>query len=152
MIPRDVRMEVLPDALDSVRVGAVGRQKVEDDRSPKVAQRLARHPSGVHRVVVDNEVDPPSAWMRCPEEDEQLTEEGRSLLGGARREERTGDDVESACQVVLLVLAGCDDPTLVPAQHPLPADLGVEVNVHLISVENRLAFGRAVLERANLPE
>ncbi len=31
MVACDVRVEVLPDALDTVEVGAVGRQKVQDD-------------------------------------------------------------------------------------------------------------------------
>jgi hypothetical protein len=41
MVSRDVRVEVLPDALDAVRIWAVGRQEVQDDASSKGGQGLA---------------------------------------------------------------------------------------------------------------
>jgi hypothetical protein len=55
----------------------------------------------------------------------------------------------SAGQVEFLILARRDDATLVPAQHPVAADLRVEVDVDLVGVKYRLLGARAGFELAN---
>jgi hypothetical protein len=42
--PDDVGVQVLPDALDAVGVGAVGRQEVQDDAAAEGGECLAHEP------------------------------------------------------------------------------------------------------------
>src|SRR5258708_25987861 len=41
MVARDVGVQILPDALDAVRVGAIGRQEVENDSAAERGEDLA---------------------------------------------------------------------------------------------------------------
>ncbi len=61
VVAGDVGVEVLPDALDAVRVGAVGRQEVQDDAAAELFESALRDAGGVDAVVVDDEVDPSRA-------------------------------------------------------------------------------------------
>src|SRR5271165_2980298 len=55
MIAGDVRMQVLPDALDAVGVGAVGWEEVEYYASPKSGEGLACASRLMDAVVVDDQ-------------------------------------------------------------------------------------------------
>ncbi len=54
VVAGDVGVEVLPDAFDAVRVGAAGRQEVQDDATAELVEGAAGQVSGVDGVVVDN--------------------------------------------------------------------------------------------------
>src|SRR5580658_5640188 len=57
MIASDVGVQVLPDALDAVGVGAVGGQKVEQDSAAQGVEQASNGVRLVHAVVVDDEMD-----------------------------------------------------------------------------------------------
>src|SRR6516165_7867978 len=57
MIAGDVRVPILPDALDAVRVRAVGRQEMEHDAATESGEDLAGASRLVDAIVVDDQVD-----------------------------------------------------------------------------------------------
>ena len=61
VVAGDVGVEVLPDALDAVGVGAVGRQEVEGDAVTEGLEGASGRLRRVDGVVVDDEVDSPHA-------------------------------------------------------------------------------------------
>src|SRR6201999_3863316 len=106
VVAGDVGVKVLPDALDTVRVGAVGWQEVQDDPAAELFEGALRRAGGVDAVVVDDEVDALDLGsVVLGELPQQLAEERGALVSEARRVERAGADVERAGEVELLVLA-----------------------------------------------
>src|SRR5260370_36599980 len=57
MVACDVGVQVLPDALDAVGVGAVGRQEVQDDAATEAGEGLGRETGLVDAVVVEEAGD-----------------------------------------------------------------------------------------------
>src|SRR5580658_888947 len=149
VVSRDVGVQILPDALDAVGVGAVGRQEVKDDPATEGSQSFAGRVCLVDAVVVDDEVDAARAPVATGEQPKQLTEQRGVLAGGSGDVQASGADVERPGQVELLVLARRHDAPLVTAQHPVATDLGVEVDVDLVAVEHGLFGARPRFEPAD---
>ena len=81
---------------------------------------------------------------------EQIAEQGGVLSRSTGRVQRPATNIERASQVELLVLARRDDATLLAGEHPVTADLRVEVDVDLVGVEHGLSGAGARFERADL--
>src|SRR5579883_1683590 len=81
MVAGDVGVQVLPDALDAVRVGAVGRQEVQDDAATERGEDVARAVRGVDAVVVEHEMDATGTPVAARQQPEQLAEQ-RDVLAG----------------------------------------------------------------------
>src|SRR5579871_3205538 len=77
VIAGDVGVQVLPDTLDAVGVGAVRGQEVQDDASGESGERLARAHGLVDAVVVEDQMHPASMSIAAGQQPEQLTEECR---------------------------------------------------------------------------
>src|ERR1700758_393539 len=75
MVARDVGVQVLPDALDAIVVGAVRRQEVEHDSLAESGQDLDGALGGMDAIVVHDEMDAASTPVPTSEQPEQLTEE-----------------------------------------------------------------------------
>src|SRR6202789_1854682 len=151
MVARDVGMEVLPDALDAVRVGAVRRQEVEHDAALERLEEAEGRACRVDAVVVEDDVDVPHAPpVALVQQLQEIAEQAGVLSCGARGVQHAGADIERSGQVELLVLAGGDDAALPAGEHPVAPDLRIEVDVDLVDVEYRLRGARALLQRADL--
>src|SRR5580704_11840660 len=150
MISGHIGMQVLPYALDTVEVGAVWRQEVKDDATAERLESVAGAASAVDAIVVHDQVHPACASIAAREQPEQLTEEHGVLAGCAGRVQLTRAHIERSGQVELLILAGRDDAALMTAEHPITADLGVEMNINLVAVEHGLLGARPGFEQADL--
>src|SRR5258708_15371121 len=79
VVTSHVGVQVLPDALDTVGVGAVGRQEVQHDATAESGESFAGAASLVDAVVVDDEVDAACASIVAGQQPEQLAQD-RALL------------------------------------------------------------------------
>src|SRR5579872_5761500 len=149
MIAGDVGMQVLPNALDAVRVRAIGRQEMEYDAATESGEGLAGSSRLVDAVVVDDQVDAVGVSVPARDQPEQLTEQRCILAGRAGRVQVPGAHVEGSGQVELLVVARCDDPALMATQHPIATDLRVEMDVDLVAVEHGLLGAGSRFQPAN---
>ena len=82
MIARHVGVEILPDTLDAIGIGAVGRQEMQNDAAAESLQGPLGQESRVNPVVVDDEVDAAGAAVAAGQESEQLAEERGVLARG----------------------------------------------------------------------
>src|SRR5271154_520327 len=146
VVAGDVGMEIEPDALDAVGVGAIGRQEVEHDASAQVAEQTQYSASLVHAVVVDDEMDAACARVVGREKSKQVTEQVGALFMRAGRMKLACPNVEGTREIELLVLTGRDDAPLVSPQHPVATDLRGEVDVDLVAIEHGLGGARASFE------
>src|SRR5512132_1506318 len=84
VVAGDVRVEVLPDALDGVGVGTVGRKEVEDDAAAELREDTARRVGRVDAVGVDEEVDSlHPRVVAAGEESQEIAEQRGGLSRGA---------------------------------------------------------------------
>ena len=81
VIARHVGMEVLPDALDAIVVGAVRRQKVKDYFAVQLGEVVPCELGRVDDEVVADDVDGASVRIVGDERVEQRAEERAVLLG-----------------------------------------------------------------------
>src|SRR4051812_34604305 len=123
----DVGVEVLPNTLDAVRVGAVRRQEVEQDASAQRVESAEGRACRVDGVVVEDDVDAPHVWsVALVQQFKEIAEQCGVLSRRARRVEYAGEDIERAGQIEFLVLAGGGNAALLAGEHPVAPDLRVE--------------------------
>ena len=98
VVAGDVGVKILPDALDAVRVGAVGRQEVQHDAAVEFFEGALRDAGGVDAVVIDDEVDVQVGWNRRIDRVEEFAELDRAVprMAFARRL-RTQSTTASRC-------------------------------------------------------
>src|SRR5262245_45426978 len=75
MVAGDVGVHVLPEPLDAVLLGTVGRKEVQPDSSLGTFEISLHSQAAVDREVVEDEVDDPCLWMATLEFREQRKEE-----------------------------------------------------------------------------
>jgi hypothetical protein len=134
---------IAPKTLDPVGVRAVRREEVEHYAPVEILKDTASEFAVVDLIVVDDEMNSSTAWVECCELPEKRAEELAGLAAVADPNDVSGASVECAGEVVLLVLAWGDDDALRAGQHPVSADLGIQMNVHLIGEIDGLALGAA---------
>ena len=152
MIARDVGVEVEPHALDTIVIGAIRRQEMKDDSIVERREHALGDVTLVDAVVVEDEVHATRfAISRCQSK-EQLAEEATRLRVVADDVKAAAAHVERTREVVLLVLARREDASLLTAEHPIAADLRIEMDVDFINVEHRLVVARVFFESLDLPQ
>src|SRR6266571_2360163 len=129
VVAGDIGVEVLPDTFDSVRVRTVGRQEVQDDMAAELLESAQRHCSLVNAVVVEDDVDTSSASIEDRDSSQQVAKQRSVLVGCTGADQLAGEYVQRTGKVELLVLAGREDLSLMTAQHPVTADLLVQMDV-----------------------
>src|SRR6266852_2804057 len=149
MVTSNVRMQVLPDALDAVVVRAVGRQEVQDDAIFQVGELAENDVCRVDDVIVDHQMDLPSARIARREQSQQLAKQEGILAPATGDVQFSGAHVERSSQVELLVLAGRHDSSLSAAKHPVAPDPRVQVDIDFVTVEDGLGAARASFEPAD---
>jgi len=152
MIARNIAMQILPDALDAIVIGTVRRQKVQDHFAIELGEMALRDLRRVDDEVVADDVDGPRVGVLSDERVEHGAEERAVLLGRFDPGDPASLDVPRASEIVLLILAGREHPALVAAIHPIEADLGIEMNVDFIGVENWLLVGAGAAQTQQLIE
>lgn len=138
----DIGMQVLPEALDAIVVGAIGRQEMQDDSAAELGDVALRDVARVDDVVVEDDVDVLRSRVVEQELVEQAAEEQAVLSLAVDPGELSSGRIEGASDIVLLILAGRDDHALLPVVHPVEANLRIEVDVDLVCVEDGLVLGR----------
>ena len=106
----------------------------------------------VNAVVVHDEMNASGFPIVASQPIQQLPKELAVLREVASRVDPARPHVQSAREIELLVLSWRDDLALLSRQHPVPTDLGVEVYVDLVGVQDRLALRSAGLKPTNLPQ
>jgi len=154
VVPCNVVVQVLPDPLDSIVVGAVRRQEVE--LQPLRRGRLHRQlhlMAVVDAIVVENDMDPFGVGVSLRDQLVEKIQEQQAVLPLAfdiSEPPRLG--VPRAREVALLVAPRGQDLLLLPTPHPVQSDLGIEVDVDLVEVEHDFV-GREILDQPlNLPQ
>src|SRR6266567_898006 len=146
VVAGDIGVEVLPDTFDSVRVRTVGRQEVQDDMAAELLESAQRHCSLVNAVVVEDDVDTSSASIEDRDSSQQVAKQRSVLVGCTGADQLAGEYVQRTGKVELLVLAGREDLSLMTAQHPVTADLRVQMDVDLILEDDGFGGGCAVFQ------
>ena len=151
VVTRHVVVQVFPEPLDAIVVGAVRRQEVELD--PAGCGRLQGQLNllaVMDAVVVENDVDPTSVPVRLRDEFVKEIQEQEAVLSVPFDPcELAGLGIESAGEVTLLVASRSADVLLLSGQRPLWPNLGIEVNVDFVEVHNDLARREVVNQPLN---
>src|SRR5580698_10054200 len=137
MVPGDVRVDVEPEALNPIRVGTVGWQKVKDSPVTELGKESLRLLAAVDDEVVEDEVDPTCLRVRCEHSPDQGAEKIARFRCAFTREDATGARSHRSRQVVLPVFARSQHPPLETPRHPVQPDLWVEMDVDLVRKEDR---------------
>src|SRR6266478_9085179 len=143
VIAGHVVVQILPNALDFVVIGAVGREEVQFDAGPRLRQcELSPHAT-MNLVVVQYNMNALSLWVVIQELPEHCDEQVTGLAFPLNPRETTGGWVQCPGQIAFLVLSWSEYGLLHPLQHPIAADLGIQVNVHFIKVHRHLPSRQA---------
>src|SRR5687768_6364758 len=140
-------MELAPQALDAVVLGAVGRQEVEREEIPVLSEEAADALARVDHVVVQDEVDAPRVRVQLTELLEKSQEELRVLAVGCDEPQPGAVRDEGTRHIPLLVPSRRDNDPLVTGQHPVTADAWVEMDVDLVLVEEDLITRQVPTQR-----
>ena len=105
MVARDVGVEVEPDTLDRIFVGAVRWQEVEHDFAVQALQYAPDHPAVVDDVVVDDEVDVLCSAVHGSELPRQLADQDAVLRQAVGPNQRSALCTQGASDVVLFILS-----------------------------------------------
>ena len=141
VVASHVRVQVEPDTLDPVVVRAVRWEEVKHDPVVELRQEALGLLAGVNDVIVQDEVDPLRVPVLADELPHELTEEVAGLGRPFHAGQLAGRCVEGTGDVALLVLPRGDDHASMSLGHPVASDLRVEMDVHLVLVEDRLLLG-----------
>jgi hypothetical protein len=151
VVTRHVVVQIFPEPLDAIMVGAVRRQEVE--LNPGGCGRLQGQLdllAVMDAVVVKNDVDATSVPVRLRHEFVKEIQEQEAVLPVPFDPcELAGLGIESAGEVTLLVASRSVDVLLLSGQRPLWPNLGVEMNVDFVEVHNDLARGEVVNQPLN---
>jgi len=140
MVSGDIVMEILPDPLDLVRLGAVRRQEVQLELVTELTQDCLHAGALMDNVVVEDDMDPPGA----PVGDTNGTDQVQKQPAGLAVTLYVGHPIAlwiiSTCQISLFVLSWRSYPPPPSGQHPVTPDAGVQVDVDLIKEEHYLPW------------
>ncbi len=146
VVSGDMVVELLPEALDHVRLRRVRRQEVEYDTAAEPGQVAERPSRFVNDEVVEDEVDALGAPVGTADRIDQGEEEVGVLPLGDDVDDLAAPGVQRAGHVPLHVLArGENDELLAPA-YVREADPRVEVDVGLVHVDDLVLGVGAVHE------
>lgn len=151
MVPRYVVVEVLPDSFDAIVVRAIWWQEVKLDLAGRRRlQRQLNLAAVVDAVVIENEMDLTSAAIYLRDQLVKELEEQKAVLPIAFNPGKlTGLGIQSTSEVTLLVASWREDELLLSSQRPIGSDLGIEVNVDLVDVQNDLTTSEVVDQASN---
>ena len=152
MIARDIGMEVKPELLDSIVIGIVRRQEMKLNPPLVRLDGFLRDPTGVNRVVVGDQMDPLGLGMFLRQMADELNEQKAILMVGLDPLDLARLCVEGPCQIPLGIDPGRLHGLLPSGKHPVRADLGIQIDVHLIFPERLLIVRKCVDELLNLPQ
>src|ERR1700730_1156284 len=114
MVSGDLGMQILPDALDLVVLGAVRRQRMQFDAAPRTPQRPLRQVTAVDAVVVHDHMDHLGLGVTLPQLDQQADEQPTVLLGRRHPQQLPAAGIQGPGQVTLAVLPGRTHLLLLP--------------------------------------
>jgi hypothetical protein len=152
MVAGHVVVKLLPEVLDSIVLRTVRREEVLFEN---IAERLEGDQgplTGVDDEVVEDEVDALGPRINLPQLTEELDKEITVLLLRRNPDDLTGLGVERPSDVPLLVDSRRQDRLLGTAQHPIPADLRVEVDVGLVHVEGFFPTAQILQHTVDSPQ
>ena len=152
MVPGHVVMKLLPEVLDSVVLRTVRWEEV-------LLENIAERPDGdlgslgrVNDEVVEDEVDARRPRINLSQLAEELDEEIAVFLFRRDPDELPSLGVERPGDVPLLVDSRRQDELLGTAQHPVAADLRVQMDVGLVHVESFFPRAQIVQHAVDGPE
>ncbi len=151
MVSRHIVVEVLPESFDAVVVRTVWWQEVKPDLAGCLRlQRQLNLAAVVYAVVIENEMNPTSTPVCLRDKLVKELEEQQAVLPIAFHPgQLTSLGIQSTGEVALLVAPRCEDVLLLPGEHPVGSNLGIEVNVNLVDVQNDLTTREVVDQAAN---
>src|SRR5262245_23393166 len=138
VIAGNIGVQVLPRSFDPVVVRTVRRQKMQSDPAAEAGERHPRDLTVVNPVVIENHVNHRGLRTLRRELGQQGDEQRTGFTLAFDPNQRAGADVQRSRQITLDVLARRRDFLLLALHHPIPADLRIQVNVHLVLVERAL--------------
>ncbi len=115
VVARDVVVKLLPQPLDDVIVGRIGRQEVEHDARSECFELPDNAVRFVNTVIVEHEMDPPRSPVSAAEEVQKLREYLGVLSFGYTVDDSPGTGIERSKDVALDVLSRCQHNRLLPA-------------------------------------
>lgn len=139
MIPRDRLVQAPPHPLDRIRLRSPLRKKVQLDPMAPGLQVLTHGPAIVEAGVVADHMNHPEPPEPTPEIIQVRHEQGRVPSPRWSAQDQPPCPVDQRPgQMPLVIVSGSDDLRLLAFDHPLAADLGVQVDVDFILEHGRL--------------
>jgi hypothetical protein len=130
-------MEVLPDALNFVVVWAIGGQEVQLDFARQITlQGGVDDITLMNAIVVEDQVQAARLGILATQAVEQVQEQVTGFALPLDPDDHACADIEGASQVALLVFARRGHLLLLTRHHPIQADFGIEMNVHLVLIKD----------------
>ena len=154
VVARDVVVQILPDPLDPIVVGAVGRQKVEFQFLSRLRLHRQSHLVTVmNAVIVENEVNALGVGIGLRHQFvEKIQKQQAGLSFAFDVGEPTRFGVPRAGEILFLVAPRRQHLLLAATMHPIRSDLGVEMNVNLVEIQHDLVGWQTVDKPLNRPQ
>lgn len=153
VVARDGLVQLLPDALDLVHPGIIGRLEQQFEAG-MARQPTLREAALVYLVIIEDEHDPPCRTIGTLQMIEQVNEQQRILARVLDPDQAPGAGVQGPRQVRLDILPRGRDHLLDALGHPGIPDLGIEVDIHFVHIEHggaRGAVGQTPADGAQAP-